>query len=524
MATEQAALLSAPDTVDQENEGYKHIKDFLKLVEDLRKGTHQLRQEHELYLPSFSKEERKNYERRWKQATLYPAFEETISMLVGKAFSKPPDLDENDVPVEIVGTETEKGFMENIDLQGTHFQVFAENYFKKAMRSGLCHLLVDSTPMPAGAITEAQKQAAGHRPYWVLYDALQVFAWRYDVVGGRPVLTQVRIKEEIQEDYGEFGTKKYEQIRVLEIGRYRIFRKVEGTWVEIKEGEPGGGGAINGYDGQPLTYIPLVTLYTDEDNGFMTAVPQLLDLAYQNIRHFQKQSDYDNYMSVACFPVFCATGIPSDEQTDIALGPFTVCKSTSPDAKYFFAEHSGAALSAARQDLEDLKGDMAMHGMRLMLPRASGAQPPTATAESIAEGKFVSQLQVAVLRLKDCLEQALEYTARWLGLGTGKGGSVKVDIKTVALSAADVDQLLKAAGSPQRPVLDVETVIEELKRRGFLDENVDAKEVMTRLENTALQSPVAGLAGAFLKPPVAPSPKKPPIPGGAGAPPGTVVQ
>jgi len=515
MATEQMSLISTPDSVDQKNSGFTVMEPWLKLVNDLRDGTARLRNQHDHYLPSFSREEAKNYERRWKQATLYPSFEETIGMLTGKAFAKPPDLSEEDVPPQIRGNEpTEAGIVENIDLQGNHFQVFAENFFKRGLRSGLVHLFVDSTQLPAGAQTEGQKQEAGHRPYWVMYDAIQVFAWRYKIEGGRPVLTQVRILETIQEEAGEFGVKEHQQIRVLEIGRYRIFRNVEGTWVEKPEGEEGGGNVITGYDGKPLNYIPWVTFYTDENNGFMTAVPQLLDLAYQNVRHFQKQSDYDNCMSVACFPVFCATGIPSDEQGDIALGPFTVCKSTNSDAKYFFAEHSGAALSAARQDLQDLKEDMAMHGLRMMMPRPGAT--PTATAEAITEASATSQLQVAVLRLKDCLETALSYTADWLGLGKDNGGSIKVDLKSVALTTADIDTLLKAAGAPQKPVIDAETAIDEMKRRGFLDESVDAKEVIGRLEKNALQSPIAGLAGAFLKPPQAPAP--------AVKPPGTVVQ
>ncbi len=484
--------------VDQQHEDFVRMEPWLTLVDDLRQGTARMRQQHETYLPSFTKEDNKNYARRWGQATLYPAFEETVGMLTGKAFAKPPELDEEDVPPQILGTDAESGLAENIDLQGNHFQVFAENFFKRALRSGLCHLLVDSTPYPAGASTAAEKQQAGHRPYWVLYEAKQVFAWRYKIEGGRPVLTQVRISETVEEEEGEFASEKVEQIRVLEIGRYRIFREIEDTWVEIPEGQEGGGGPMNGYDGKPLTYIPLVTLYTDEDNGFMTAIPQLLDLAYQNVRHFQKQSDYDNCMSIACFPIFCASGIPSDEQGDIALGPFTICKSTSPESKYYFAEHSGAALAAARQDLQDLKEDMAMHGLKMLMPKPGAT--PTATATAITEASTTSQLQVAVLRLKDCLELALGYTAEWLGLGKDAGGSVLVDIKNVTLTAADVEQILKAAGAPQQKVIDVETAIEELKRRGFLDEGVDAVDVIAKLQNQSLQHMELGaLSGSFLK-------------------------
>lgn len=497
--------------VDDEHSQFEVMKPWLELVDDLRQGTARLREMHDRYLPKFADEKPDNYKRRWGQATLYDAFEDTVGMLTGKVFGKPPILDE-DVPPAIAGTDTEPGLQENIDLEGNHFQVFAQSLFKNGLRSGLCHLLVDSTPLPAGAGTKAEKTRAGHRPYWVMYQARQVFAWRYRIEGGRPVLDQVRIREEVEEPDGEFGTTHMEQIRVLEIGRYRIFRRPQGeAWREIPEGEEGGGGPMNGYDGNPLAYIPMVTFYADEDNGFMTAIPPLLDLAYQNIRHFQKQSDYDNCMTIACFPIFCATGILTDEMK-IVLSPFTVCKSSNENAKFFYAEHSGAALAAARQDLQDLKEDMAKYGLRMLMPRTG--QTPTATAEAINEAKTNSQLEVAALRLKDVLETALDYTARWLGEPEGKGGSVNIDLRNITLTLQDIDQVLKAAGAPQKPIIDAEEAIKILVDKGFFPEDTDPKEIVARMANAAAgQTSVQGLAGTFLKQPTPP-----------GAPPGTVVQ
>lgn len=510
MAITEITDLAGAKGVDGKHKDFQVMEPWLELMDDLRQGTSRVREKHDKYLPRFSEEKTDNYKRRWGNATLYPACEETIGMLTGKAFDKPPTLDEEDVPAQITtGTDTEPGLVEDIDLKGNHWQVFAQNFFKRSLRSGLCHILVDSTPLPAQAATQAEKAQAGHRPYWVMYDANQVFNWQSEVQAGHPALTQVRILETIDEPSGEFESEEVEQIRVLEIGKFRIFRKAEsgdgtqGAWEE----RPDLGGPMTGYDGKPLAYIPLVTLYSDEDNGFMTAIPPLLDLAYQNVRHFQKQSDYDNCMTVACFPIFCATGFNS-EDGKITLGPFTVCTSTNDNAKFFYAEHSGAALGAARQDLQDIKDDMAMHGLKMLMPRTG--QTPTATAAAITEAKTTSQLQTAVLRLKDALELALDYTARWLGLGEDMGGSVKVDLQSLALTLQDVEQVLKAAGAPQKPVIDAETAIEELKRRGFLDESVDAKEVLAKMQNASLQaSPIGGIAGTFLRPPASPAPAGP---------------
>jgi hypothetical protein len=249
-----------------------------------------------------------------------------------------------------------------------------------------------------------------------------------------------------------------------------------------------------------LDFIPLVTFYTDEDNGFMTAIPPLIDLAYKNIEHFQVHSDYRNCMTVACFPIFCATGYVKDEGGQIVLGPTTACVSSSPEAKFYFAEHSGKALGAAKEYLSDLKEEMSTYGLKLLMPKKMG-QSPTATEEAIGEAKTFSQLQVAVMRLKDCLERALDYTARWLGLGDDAGGSILVNTTNLLLTPSDIDSILKACGAPQKALLDRETGIRELMRRGFLDEDTDPKEVIKILDEASAQTPVAGLAGSFLKQP-----------------------
>lgn len=481
--------------VDQECDEYQAMAGDLTLVDDLRQGTRRMREQHDLYLPAFAEEKSTNYKRRWSQATLLNAFEETVGLLTGKAFARAPSLDE-DVPIGIAGDEAsnKKGLAENIDRAGNHLLIFAENVFKEGIRSGLTHILVDSTPLPKDAVTEAEKQLAGHRPYWVHIKAQDLFAWTSEIKGGEEVLTQVRIRETVSEKEGEFSSKKVQQIRVLEIGRCRVFRRESenGDWELVEDRK------MTGYDGKPLTYIPLVTYYTDEDNGFMTAIPPLLDLAYKNIEHFQVHSDYRNCLTVACFPIFCISGWQS-EDNQIILGPTTTIKLTDPGAKAYFAEHTGQALGAARQYLSDLKEEMAMYGLRMLLPKPG--QSPTATGEAITEARTSSQLQVAMLRLKDVLELALDYTARWLGLGEDAGGSILVSTQALMLNQTDIDSLLKAAGAPQRAVLPVETVITELIRRGFLDEGTDPKEVMAMLDNQAMQgTALGGLAGSFLRP------------------------
>ena len=58
-------------------------------------------------------------------------------------------------------------------------------------------------------------------------DPTQVYGWRLDREVNYGNLTQVRIGEKAVVPDGEFGEKVYDQIRVIEPGRYRVFRQEE---------------------------------------------------------------------------------------------------------------------------------------------------------------------------------------------------------------------------------------------------------------------------------------------------------
>ena len=54
-----------------------------------------------------------------------------------------------------------------------------------------------------------------------------MYGWRLDRESNYGNLTQVRIGEKAVVADGEFGEKVYDQIRVIEPGRYRVYRQEE---------------------------------------------------------------------------------------------------------------------------------------------------------------------------------------------------------------------------------------------------------------------------------------------------------
>ena len=75
----------------------------------------------------------------------------------------------------------------------------------------------------------AEERNQNRRPYWIEVDPANIYGWRLDREVNYGKLIQVRIAEQAVVPEGEFGEKVFDQIRVIEPGQYKIFRKKETT-------------------------------------------------------------------------------------------------------------------------------------------------------------------------------------------------------------------------------------------------------------------------------------------------------
>lgn len=447
-----------------------------QIVEALMGGTLAMRAAGEIYLPRWPKEQKDTdgydpYLFRLKTSTLLPAFQETVRNNVSRVFAEPVQLSD-DVPPAI------RDLSDNIDRQGNNLQVWAQAFFSRALASGMCHVLVDF-PVSANQDgtpkyrTKADELAAGVRPYAIIIKPDQVIGWRSDTRNDRQALTQFRYMESVEEQdpENEFATKAVNQIRVLEPGRWRTFRKAKESWVEHEAGETS------------LQEIPLVTLYTNR-TGFMTAKPFLMELAHLNIKHWQSQSDQDNILHVARVPVLAAVGV--EDRLDAAgnLVPWTMTIGTSSatslpqggDLKY--VEHTGSAVEAGRQSLQDLVQDMRMAGAKLL--QKDKQQTKTATQAKEESAAELSPLESMAGMLQDALNQVFHYFAMFLS--EKNGGTVTVRGNFDIDFAAEQNQtLLKSMTDAS--YLSKQTLFEEVQRRGGISADRTWGEEKYRIES-----------------------------------------
>lgn len=453
------------DAVRNESEAVAEMAKHWPLVRALMGGTSAMRAAAKNFLPKWPNEEQKSYDARLAVSTLYPAFSQTVRVLSGKPFSKPLQLGD-DVP------ETIKGFAQNIDLEGRNLHAFAGDLMVDILSVGISGILIDFPPAE-GVRTRAQELTAGLRPYWKRYPAGTVLGWKTRRTNGVITLAQVRLLENEAEDAGEFGEREVEQVRVLEPGRWRTYRKArtangQEEWQLHNEGLT------------TLNAVPFVFCY-GQRTGFGTSAPPLLELAHQNVEHWQSKSDQQNILHVARVPILALVG--AEGEVDITVGASSAVK-LPKDADLKFVEHSGAAIEAGRNDLKDIEQRMLQTGAELLV-RKEGAAVTATQISSEGEGNKCA-LQRMAEDLEDAIDQALQFTAEWIGQTEGGHATLHKDFGADSLGEASASLLLElqAAG-----IISKKRVILEQQRRGVLSADIVADD---ELEDAGQDGPALG--------------------------------
>jgi len=423
-----------------------------EMISNLLAGTEAMRAAGERYLPRHMEESDLGYDERLNTAVLLNMTELTLDALVGRPFREPIKIGD-DVPEKIVD------LMGDIDLQGNKLDVFAFDWFRDGVAKGFNHILVDFPRVQnEGNRTLADDRVDNLRPYWVHVPPENVIFSASTRVNGVEVLTHVRIREKVTVQVG-FAEVEIDQIRVLEPGVVFIYQKTR------PRGQKEEWRVVDAYE-TSLDFIPLVTFYADREE-LMFAKPPLLDLATLNVRWWQSNSDQQSVLTVARFPIFAASGVEQDTGI-IRIGPRQVISTEDPAAKYYYVEHSGRAIESGRFELSDLEDRMSNYGAQ-MLRRKPGNS--TATARSIDSAESISQLQRMTCTFIDAMKTALDYTAAWMGLADG--GTVDMNRDFSGLNDKDPTELDVLFKTRQLRDMSREAYLEEMKRRGIVDEAYD---------------------------------------------------
>lgn len=284
--------------------------------------------------------------------TLFPAFSRTVEVLSGKPFSRPVTWNEEAVPARI------REMFGDVDLQGTNLHSFLADTFEEAMAYGLCGILVEHPPADK-QLSLAEERQRGLRPYFVRVNATSLLDYDSERVNGQETFTLLRFVETVSErdPQNEFVVKNIEQVRVLNPGRWRIYREKLNETSGVLEWQLHDEGTTS------LKKITFVPVYGDK-RGFMHGRPPLAELAWLNVEHWQSRSDQQTILHVARVPVLFGKKLGDGP---ISVGAASAILSEEDEADLRYVEHSGKAIEAGRTDIIDLEEKMRQIGAELLV-------------------------------------------------------------------------------------------------------------------------------------------------------------
>ena len=436
--------------VNHQSAQVKEMAAHWPIIDALMGGTAAMRAKRDL-LPQQPMEDDEAYEYRLDVATLFPAYSRTVGVMAGKPFAK--EVTFTDVPPEV------EKLLDNIDNQGGSAHAVLSAKFFDLMSHGYGGILVDHTA--SGDVrTLADAKAAGARPYWVPIKHDQILGWQTDAQG----LSQIRLAETAEVPDGEFGTKTVSRVRVLERGKWRLFEQQSNAWNVVAEGT------------MSLKRIPFVFLL-GTPTGANAAKPPLFDLAYLNVKHWQEQSDQDDSTRFARKRLLVAIGLDGDSELE-ASSSAVLKLPIQADMKV--VQGSAEAVTVGRSELDALEDQMIQTGAEL-LTKSQALRTATEASNDAEANK--SSLQRIAEQFEDAADQALQFTAEWMGLPDGGHVSLFKDFASNTLSDASANLVLSLSNAG---LITKETALNEYKRRAVLSPDLDVEK---ELDAIAEQGP-----------------------------------
>lgn len=423
--TKQSSSVATPSLA------YQKARSWWDTIDVVKAGTWKLRELGEAYLPKEPQEGDDAYKRRLSRVTFAPWYVRLRRGVTAVILRKPIALNGDRKQIE--------GHLEDINLQGDNLQTFSKDVLEAAIDYGFAAILVDY-PDTSGIQSRADERRLGVRPYWSLYPAPRIIGMKFQQQGSQRTLTQVRLKQTVVEDDGDFGEAEVEQVLVYdrttveENGEirsrviWRIFREDEEKgWYVHKDGQIS------------LNEIPIAVVFTDK-NQRLDAEPPMLEIAYLNLQHYQLSADLDHSLHIASVPRLFLYGTTPEEIGDIGTIDEAICIS-SPEARAEWSVATIAAFQPLSERIDTIESQMTILGLQtLATPKNVGE---SAEAKRLDRVQSDSIMAVAAQFLQNALNSALYFHSAFLGENKAPTCQVSRDFELATLDPTMLSTLFQ---------------------------------------------------------------------------------
>ena len=392
------------------------VLDMMKgweIMKAVTEGTEYLRENSEAFLPLEPREDYTAYMARVNRAVFSPFTQRLIRAATGLVLRKPITLTGDPYWTE--------NFKMDVDGCGSDLDEYARRLLMCSLTYGQSHILVDY-PAPSGALSLAEERSQNRRPYWIEVDPTNLLGWRLDRESNYGNLIQARLAEKAVLPDGNFGEKVYDQVRVIEPGSYRVFRKKDeiDAMYDVDDNSYMGEFSTSTTDQEyklvesgnfSLGEIPLVTIYSGKTENLVSK-PPLLDIAYLNLAHFQRQADLIHSLHVASQPMLVMEGY-DDQTKDLAIS-VNYAMATQPGNKVYYVEPASSAFDAQSSEIKELQVQMATLGISTLSQQKFVAE--SADARRLDRVDTNSMLAMVSMELEQKLQKCFNFSAEYVGI------------------------------------------------------------------------------------------------------------
>ena len=352
-------------------------------------------------------------------------------------------------------TLTGKQWIEDVDGYGTSLDTFARRLAISSILWGHAAILCVDMPNTEAAANLQEERDLGLRPYFIEVDAKDILGWRKSSDSPISPIGQVRLNEYVSQEIGEFGDEVVRQIRVLEQGQWRVFRKGEGGWYVHQSGTTS------------LPVIPLAVTYSNKV-GELISKPPMLPIANLNILHGQRTADLQHALHVAALPILVLKGF-DDSDNEIALSANSAILMGENSAAEYVEPVGQGTFQAQQSFITELEQQMSSLGISTLFAQKMGAE--TAESKRLSRTDSDSLLSIVSKDLEKCLQNAIDIAAAYVEHGGTKQVQLDRDFDTQVLDGPQVAQYVQLW---MQGAITQETLLEMLKAGEVLP-NIDVE-------------------------------------------------
>ena len=406
-------------SVDFKDKDYNNNIKYLEITNDLYVGTRNIKSAK--YLNRYQLEDDDSFNVRLNDSTLYNFFKKSVDNLSSILFRKSTKIDYK-VKFEC--------YVNNIDNKGTSLNQFMREVAKESLKDGLTYIWIDNERVDSNSTKLEDKNV---KPFLKIVKRSNVLSKKISYVNGIATLDQIVIRQIVDREV-EGDNYKTEEKEV-----YIVLNKFGGKVYEIIKGKDI---LIDSWTNN-LGIIPIVPVYSSK-SGYLEADIPLLDLAFMNLKHFNKQSNLDSILKIAAVPVpTIFTDNEFDKETikkeGVTVGATkALLFSNKTEHGFKFEEIAGSSIDKLQNDLEHVEEIMEKMSLSIL----TNGSFNTATEAKIADSNSNLFLLELANSLENGINAAFKVIELYIDIKLDILVEVNKDFNSIGLDSNTIDKYI----------------------------------------------------------------------------------